>query len=621
MNKSRFIQIRSVLHMVNNHSPNTKMDSLYKVRPLLNVIKKTLGSFIEVGSECSLDESSVACRSAYGRHFIYYNPTKPTGKYHFRFYLLCETDFYNCVRFRMQTRDDCDIGDGFNAVRDVTPDDTTRQQQAMEKLVLDMCTPLFFTGKVVNTDNYYTSPLVFVELLKKGVYARGTCRGNRVAFPKLIQFSSSEANKGKRGDVRMATSQDPPLVAFSWLDGNPVNFLSSADGTEISQVNRRVGRQKTPVKAPSAIARYNKNMQAVDRFDQLNQLFSLAKRHKFHKYYNKLTMALLDIALVNAEQHYFMVDGRTRRDESRYQFRRDLSQLFLETAWDHFQLDSDIPFTNLFATPRDTSIVAHEVLAGTNQRLSISPARFDDFLMAPTADDPRPAEGLDESPLPPITCHPVSVIAYLKKNNAKQSGGRSYHGSRCQVCAWEMRTDITKHVAICSEHGIRMCTVHRPLPADSPFSIALKDETKSATLSEWYCPDQSATCWQKGHHFYIPNGVWGKSPTIRYDKYMCPKTKTLAIGSHLYQKRLDWLLSEGLLREIPKTRGRKRKSLSETSLQKKPVPTADIAEDGNDAMRDGIHGPDMPNREEIFLDCLDEGEHEPESPFEQYESV
>ena len=132
MKKSRFIQIWSFLHMVNNENPNSKKDSLYKVRPLLNVLKKTLGALIDIGSECSLDESSVACRSAYGQHFIYYNPSEPTGKHHFRFYLLCETDYYNCVRFRMQTRDECDVADGLNVARPLNDDGTIDKSKKKE---------------------------------------------------------------------------------------------------------------------------------------------------------------------------------------------------------------------------------------------------------------------------------------------------------------------------------------------------------------------------------------------------------------------------------------------------------------------------------------------------------
>ena len=74
--KARVIEIRSVLHMseVGPAERNSK-DSLFKIRPILNVLKKTLGSYLNVGSEVTLDESSIACRSAYGRSLIFYNNT------------------------------------------------------------------------------------------------------------------------------------------------------------------------------------------------------------------------------------------------------------------------------------------------------------------------------------------------------------------------------------------------------------------------------------------------------------------------------------------------------------------------------------------------------------------
>jgi len=226
MSKNRFVQFRSYLHMVDNDAYKDGQDAVFKARPLLNVLKKTLGKFVVVGSEVALDESSFACRSSYGRSLIFFNSTKPTGKYHFRFYLLCEMDYFNCVRLRMLTRDDSDCGDGAND-RDYDPTSTV-----MSRLVLDMCKGLKNSGRVVNTDNFYTSPFVYHELLKQGIYARGTCRGNRSAFPKNIQFTNMEAAKGKRGDLRMATCSNPPMVAYSWLDGNPVNLLTTADGTE-----------------------------------------------------------------------------------------------------------------------------------------------------------------------------------------------------------------------------------------------------------------------------------------------------------------------------------------------------------------------------------------------------
>jgi hypothetical protein len=65
------------------------------------------------------------------------------------------------------------------------------------------------------------------------------------------------------------------LAAFSWIDGNAVHLLTTADGTEKSKVTRRVGSEQQQYAAPVAVPRYNKGMQAIDRFDQLLSCFHL----------------------------------------------------------------------------------------------------------------------------------------------------------------------------------------------------------------------------------------------------------------------------------------------------------------------------------------------------------
>ena len=52
---------------------------------MLNTLKTILGSYLNVRDEIALDESSHTCLSKYGREVIFYNPSKPTGKYHFDF--------------------------------------------------------------------------------------------------------------------------------------------------------------------------------------------------------------------------------------------------------------------------------------------------------------------------------------------------------------------------------------------------------------------------------------------------------------------------------------------------------------------------------------------------------
>jgi hypothetical protein len=45
-------------------------------------------------------------------------------------------------------------------------------------------------------------------------------------------------------------------------------------------------------------------MGGVDRHDRLRSSFSLCKTHKFHKYYVKLFLFLLDVGLTNAWIYY-----------------------------------------------------------------------------------------------------------------------------------------------------------------------------------------------------------------------------------------------------------------------------------------------------------------------------
>ena len=109
----RFQQIRSVLHLNDNSKNASSKDQLFKVRLLLNSLKNTFPSYLNLGTEVALDEASVASRSKYGRNLIFYNPSKP-DKFHFRFYLLCCASSFACIRLRVHTNDRSDVADGFS---------------------------------------------------------------------------------------------------------------------------------------------------------------------------------------------------------------------------------------------------------------------------------------------------------------------------------------------------------------------------------------------------------------------------------------------------------------------------------------------------------------------------
>jgi hypothetical protein len=78
-------------------------------------------------------------------------------------------------------------------------------------------------------------------------------------------------------------------------------------------------------------------MQAVDRHVQLRQTFSLASGHGFKKYYEKISLGLMDMALVNAYIHCKLANpDKGKKDMARYAFMESLVNALLTTDWDNF---------------------------------------------------------------------------------------------------------------------------------------------------------------------------------------------------------------------------------------------------------------------------------------------
>jgi hypothetical protein len=92
---------------------------------------------------------------------------------------------------------------------------------------------------------------------------------NRKWLPKTVQISKSDAKNYNRGHYRMAVNSENGMIAYGWIDGNPVNIITTADSTKDTTVKRQIKSQKLHVKAPEVIKNYNNSMQGVDRNDQL----------------------------------------------------------------------------------------------------------------------------------------------------------------------------------------------------------------------------------------------------------------------------------------------------------------------------------------------------------------
>jgi hypothetical protein len=102
------------------------------------------------------------------------------------------------------------------------------------------------------------------------------------------------------------------MVLLWWIDGNPVHFLDGGwNGSKWgNQKNRQTRKKGTSSNLHQTIQQRNA---AVDRHDQLRQTFSLCQSTWFQKYYVKIILGLVDMALVNAYIHYKLVNKKECR--------------------------------------------------------------------------------------------------------------------------------------------------------------------------------------------------------------------------------------------------------------------------------------------------------------------
>jgi hypothetical protein len=324
-----------------------------------------------------------------------------------------------------------------------------------------------------------------MKLRQNGVFCRGTIRSNRKFVPKSILFTPSEARTLPRGTHRIAINEEHQMIAIGWLDNKPVHFISTADTTDIVQVQRKSGAEKIHVSAPMAVANYNKYMGGVDRHDRLRSTFSLCKRLKFKKYYVKLLLFLLDVGLTNAWVYYKLCNEELcNKEGARADFFQALAEAMVntQTNWNDFQ--------------RDDSDIS-----------SFLPAQL------------RPEENSS------IKCQPIHLND-LRSNLSMKI-------KICQVCKYEMRKPKWKSVMLCPTHGVRLCLEVREQRQNCLPTIRKKDGSPVTDWS-WTC-ESTDSCWNKYHKFYRPKGLFnnnfffGAREKVRFAHYI--------YISPLYQKK------------------------------------------------------------------------------------
>ncbi len=140
--------------------------------------------------------------------------------------------------------------------------------------------------------------------------------------------------KDGRGTYQFAVDSKNKVLCCQWVDSQVVNVVSSMLSTEMAKVKRRVDSRKEEFPCPWIITRYQKNMQGVNKSEQLTSAFGgfSAKAH-YQKWYKRAYFAILDMMALNALVAWNMAakTGRSTRVElNRREFLLCIAQSMLD---------------------------------------------------------------------------------------------------------------------------------------------------------------------------------------------------------------------------------------------------------------------------------------------------
>ncbi|CAH1989196.1 unnamed protein product [Acanthoscelides obtectus] len=263
---NRFTLLLKCWHFQDNTLPSTSR--LDKINPILSIIQNNIKTVYCPGDTVVVDETMVPFR---GRlKFRQYNPSKARCSYGIKLYKVCTPNGYT---WHLKIYDSVSTAiDGLDL-----PGST----------VVELVRPLLNEGRMVITDNYYTSLQLAKYLYDRNTHLLGTLRKNRRGLPEEVII-----HKLRKGEI--ISRQNGCITVSKWKDQRDVLFLSTVHDDEMKTCGKkRNGEDKIK---PSAILDYNKGKQGVDISDQFASYYTCLR--KSLTWYKKLAIEIICGTLV-----------------------------------------------------------------------------------------------------------------------------------------------------------------------------------------------------------------------------------------------------------------------------------------------------------------------------------
>ena len=223
MSSRRFELLLKFLHLNDSRKQPGRAepgyDKLYKVRPILDVVLEQFKVNYTLSENVSIDESMIGFKGRLA--FLQYMPNKP-HKWGMKAWVLA--DAANGYTWGWQ----------LNTGKESVPSVLGLSHRVVLELLDD---PRLQPNRhTIYMDNFYSSPVLFSDLVSRGFAVCGTLRSNWRGIPEDVKGA-----KLQKGEMTSVNHND--LLFLKWKDKRDVLMLSTLHDDSIVDTPHSMGRR------------------------------------------------------------------------------------------------------------------------------------------------------------------------------------------------------------------------------------------------------------------------------------------------------------------------------------------------------------------------------------------